>query len=114
MNPETGIFTQEDTYQGNIYDAISLHKYLYAAANPVAYTDPSGNMFTLAEAAVSVGSHAVQAFISVWSAMKALKILKCVSILADVCDITTSVISITTMPKCCIRIIIWGKEKWKS
>lgn len=54
-------------------------------------------MFTLAEAAVSVGSHAMQAFMSVWSAMKALKILKCVSILADVCDITTSVISITTM-----------------
>ena len=43
MNPETGTFTQEDTYQGNIYDALSLHKYLYAQDNPVIYKDPTGN-----------------------------------------------------------------------
>ncbi|MBR6402354.1 MAG: RHS repeat protein, partial [Eubacterium sp.] len=45
MNPATGTFTQEDTYQGNIYDAISLHKYLFAAANPVVFEDPSGKFF---------------------------------------------------------------------
>ena len=31
-----------DSYQGSIYDPVSLHKYLYANANPVMYTDSSG------------------------------------------------------------------------
>ena len=42
MNPTTGSFTTMDSYQGNLYDPISLHKYAYANANPVSYTDPSG------------------------------------------------------------------------
>lgn len=33
-----------DSYQGSIYDPVTLHKYLYANANPVMYTDPSGYM----------------------------------------------------------------------
>ena len=42
MNPTTGTFTSMDTYGGSVFDPISLHKYLYANANPVSYTDPSG------------------------------------------------------------------------
>ena len=34
-----------DTYQGSIFEPATLHKYLYANANPVMYNDPSGNMF---------------------------------------------------------------------
>ena len=34
MNPTTGSFTTMDSYQGNLYDPISLHKYAYANANP--------------------------------------------------------------------------------
>lgn len=42
MNPGTGTFISKDSYQGNIHDPVTLHKYLYANANPVMYTDPSG------------------------------------------------------------------------
>ena len=50
MNSSTGTFISMDKYQGTINDPISLHKYLYANANPVMYTDPTGyNSYTLAE-----------------------------------------------------------------
>ena len=42
MNPSTGTFITQDTYAGTIFDPTSLHKYLYANANPVMYSDPSG------------------------------------------------------------------------
>ena len=52
MNPETGTFTSMDTYAGTLDNPVSLHKYLYANANPVMYTDPSG-YFSLAELSVA-------------------------------------------------------------
>ncbi|MDE5778072.1 MAG: hypothetical protein K2I10_06140, partial [Lachnospiraceae bacterium] len=48
MNPSTGTFISMDTYEGSIYDPDTLHKYLYANGNPVKYSDPSGNMFSIA------------------------------------------------------------------
>ena len=44
MNPNTGTFISMDSYSGSINDPVSLHKYLYANANPVMYSDPSGNI----------------------------------------------------------------------
>ena len=41
-----------DSYQGSIYDPVSLHKYLYVGANPVMFTDPTGYS-RLDESAVS-------------------------------------------------------------
>ena len=49
MSPSTGTFISMDSYQGSIYDPVTLHKYLYANANPVMYTDPSGYSSTLEE-----------------------------------------------------------------
>jgi hypothetical protein len=42
LNPNTGRFWTMDSYAGNNQDPLSLHKYLYAHANPVNLTDPSG------------------------------------------------------------------------
>ena len=42
MNPANGLFISMDSYQGSLYEPVTLHKYLYANANPVVYTDPTG------------------------------------------------------------------------
>jgi RHS repeat-associated protein len=42
MNPLTGRFWSMDSYEGEETDARSLHKYLFGAADPVDYADPSG------------------------------------------------------------------------
>ena len=52
MNPSTGTFISMDSYQGSTFDPVSLHKYLYANANPVMFTDPTG-YFSLGELNVS-------------------------------------------------------------
>ena len=42
----TGRFISADSYSGSLSDPVSLHKYLYAAGNPVMNSDPTG-YFTL-------------------------------------------------------------------
>ncbi|GAB4190188.1 MAG: hypothetical protein Tsb002_17920 [Wenzhouxiangellaceae bacterium] len=46
-NPTIGRFTQMDTWMGRNHDPVTLHKYLYANADPVGHVDPSGNISTL-------------------------------------------------------------------
>lgn len=41
-NQATGRFISPDPVQGNIFDPVSLHRYLYANSNPVNLVDPSG------------------------------------------------------------------------
>ncbi|HEU0049702.1 MAG TPA: RHS repeat-associated core domain-containing protein, partial [Nitrososphaera sp.] len=43
LNPESGRFVSADSFEGNTYDPISLHKYLYADADPANQIDPSGH-----------------------------------------------------------------------
>ncbi|MEE0265034.1 MAG: RHS repeat-associated core domain-containing protein, partial [Acutalibacteraceae bacterium] len=49
----TGRFTSADSYSGTTSDPISLHKYLYAHANPVMNSDPTG-YFTLFEMSIAM------------------------------------------------------------
>jgi RHS repeat-associated protein len=42
-DPTTSRFNRLDPFFGNLNDPQSLHKYLYTHADPVSYTDPSGN-----------------------------------------------------------------------
>jgi RHS repeat-associated protein len=48
---ETGVFLSRDTYEGDLSDAPSLHRYLYVRGNPLRYADPDGNSDTAADAA---------------------------------------------------------------
>ena len=52
-SPGVGRFITRDTYQGSAYDPVSLHRYLYANADPVNRRDPSGYM-TLVELTFAV------------------------------------------------------------
>ncbi|WP_416309800.1 RHS repeat domain-containing protein [Spirulina sp. 06S082] len=45
-DPKVGRFTRRDTYEGRLDEPVTLHKYLYANANPVNVIDPSG-LFSL-------------------------------------------------------------------
>src|SRR5439155_7946852 len=55
LNPGIGRFQSADSFQGNQSDPISLHRYLYADADPVNGIDPSGNM-TVTEVMVTVAA----------------------------------------------------------
>jgi hypothetical protein len=44
MNPGTGRFHTQDSYAGRNGEPLSLHKYVYANANPVMGRDPSGHV----------------------------------------------------------------------
>ncbi|QEF99058.1 tRNA(Glu)-specific nuclease WapA precursor [Stieleria maiorica] len=54
MDPVDGRFLSEDPYAGVRDEPTSLHRFLYAHNNPVAYTDPSGEV-TIAQTIVTVG-----------------------------------------------------------
>ena len=73
LNPSTGRFWTVDTEEGLDQDPLSLHKYLYAAGNPINLADPSGHDFDLAGLAISA---AVSGTINAISAISAHQTLK--------------------------------------
>lgn len=62
MRPDTGRFWTMDSYAGNRFEPITLHKYLYANADGANKLDPSGEM-TMTETAIVIGALVVLATI---------------------------------------------------
>jgi len=84
MDPTTGTFISMDSYSGSIYDPVSLHKYLYANANPVTYTDPTG-YFSFSELMVT---QKIQGIInSVQMSSGLFKVLRWVNAIVTVYDV---------------------------
>jgi RHS repeat-associated protein len=53
-DPVHGRFVSADSHPGSVYDPPSLHKYLYAHADPVNHVDPTGR-FTLLVITINLG-----------------------------------------------------------
>ncbi|MEO1245948.1 MAG: Ig-like domain-containing protein [Pseudomonadota bacterium] len=62
-NPAIGRFPTMDAFQGLMFDPVSLHKYLYANADPVVNLDPTGEL-TLQELRIGITLYANQAVIA--------------------------------------------------
>ena len=77
MNPSTGQFLSKDSYEGDTSNPITLHKYLYAHANPVTYEDPSG-YFAISKTTAFVGVAAILS-INTGSSVPVLKIAQSVA-----------------------------------
>jgi RHS repeat-associated protein len=89
--PATGTFTTLDPYIGNPQSPLSLHKYLYAHADPINGKDPSG-MFFSASIGGSFASIAGGLSSAVGSAAAGLAVLDRASTLADVVKLTSQLL----------------------
>jgi len=57
LNTSTGRFWTTDSFDGTAYEPLSLHKYLYAQADPIGNIDPSGHVSS-GEATFAAGTEA--------------------------------------------------------
>jgi len=65
MDPRVGRFSATDPHPGSIEEPLTLHRYVYAGADPVNNTDPSGLFFSLSVSFASFGISATINAISV-------------------------------------------------
>lgn len=82
---DRGRFVSMDPYPGAINDPVSLHKYLYANADPVNFIDPSG-LASLKEYGIVVRAVALRIVTSLWRTGRAIScvLIKSASTIAGV------------------------------
>lgn len=64
-DPSTGRFLEEDTFEGELKNPLSLNLYTYAHNDPIAYSDPTGNFAFLVPIAIYVGKVAIKTAVDV-------------------------------------------------
>ncbi|WP_455718515.1 polymorphic toxin-type HINT domain-containing protein, partial [Anaerosporobacter sp.] len=88
MDPSMGTFISMDSYSGSNSDPITLHKYLYANANPVVYSDPTGN-FSIMELQVT---QTIQSTLnSMTQCATFMRILKWANVVCTVYDVAMQI-----------------------
>lgn len=95
MNPDTGTFISMDSYQGSLFDPVSLHKYLYANANPIMNSDPTG-YFTLSELAIT---QKINAILQNVNTAKFILILNKANAVATIYDTVMQVLEVLNDPE---------------
>ncbi|MFH2046861.1 MAG: RHS repeat-associated core domain-containing protein [Pseudomonadota bacterium] len=63
-NQGVGRFVTVDPFEGNTFEPVTLHKYLYASNNPVMYNDPSGEAMTLNEQMTTLATLSVLTYVT--------------------------------------------------
>ena len=74
LNQDSGRFFTLDSAAGTQFDPVSLHKYLYAAADPANLIDPSGNSFI--DQAVSFAVNNILQTMAVSIPLRALQLVR--------------------------------------
>jgi RHS repeat-associated protein len=81
LNADSGRFWTSDSFEGFRTDPLSLHKYLYAAADPINTIDPSGHMSTAEIGVVSaeVGNRSKEDAVKARQSFRMAKRVLCTS-----------------------------------
>ncbi len=93
MNPQSGRFQTMDSFEGVIQDPVSLHKYLYANADPINKLDPSGH-YTLTMQQAGISLHGALTSIAIPSSVGIIAQVGVVLLAAGV--LTYTAVQVTT------------------
>ena len=110
MDPSTGTFISMDSYHGSLYDPVSLYKYLYANANPVKYTDPTG-YYSLVDMSVGMAGTSILASSVCLMYINLVKNLKDTIYQSEAQSIATNNIAFTLTSDICDWIIDYSQTR---
>jgi RHS repeat-associated protein len=109
LKAETGRFWTQDSYEGDLNEPLSLHKYLYANNNVVNKVDPSGYIATVAEIGISVNLLKTIAVIAVFAAPFILEKIK-----DELDKINTNIYRETSSPNSPKSVALRREKDWRT